>query len=637
MASESTQQTRMRDEVFISYSHKEAEWMEKISAHLKVIQQTDRLAIWSDQKIAAGQKWKKEIDTAIARARVALLLTSADFFASEFIQNDELPKILTRHQEQGLFLYWVPIRHAAYPKSILANIQAASDPKRPLRDLSEAEQDRTMSEIALKIGARLGQSVRVAGDERQRLMENVRERLKGRFEILEAIGCGDTSITFRGRQGLREYAVKALVSGHVSPEERENLRALLGKAARLTDPAYIRVQDADLDGEPICIVNEYVRPNTLSHVLHQHHGGLPPNEVISYVGQLARALDEAHQHGLSRHSLLPSNLYLDGSRIRLSPLVLLLQSYQASREYGAVYTTNEARNYIPPECYYGQPRDTRTDQYALGLIALSMLEGRPPVQISQLADLAKLPSFFDNPREFFNKTWPDQAPGLSRVIARMLCKDPRDRWDSMAAILNAIEPLQRSQHRQEAHVGDAKKSYCRYCRGRPAFYRAFYAMLFRRSPATERLFANVSMDRQYDMIDDAIEKLLNFREGTEPTTLSRTAEAHRRFQLAPADFDHFRDAFLEALQAMGERDPEVLDSWKAVLRPGLEYMKQVCGHKPQPKAGQARKPSQRQLLPTSPKTASKLTGAPSPLTMDIPTAKCRAAHRSPPRQPRVAA
>ena len=329
--------------------------------------------------------------------------------------------------------------------------------------------------------------------------------------------------------------------------------------------------------------------------------------MISYVKQLARALKEAHERGLSRRRLLPSNLILDESRIRMSPLALSLQSTQESREYGVFRATQEAINYISPEQYYGRPLQDTTDQYALGLIALSMLQGRPPVPIKQLNDLARLPSFFNNPRKFFKKRWLDQAPALSGVIARMLCKDPRDRWESMAAILDAIEPLQRSQHRQELHVGDAKQSYCRYCRGKPAFYRAFYAMLFRRSHATERLFANVSMDRQYDMIDDAIERLLNFREGTEPTTLSRTAEAHRRFQLAPADFDHFRDAFLEALQAMGERHPEVLDSWNAVLRPGLEYMKQVCGHKPQPKAVQSRKPSPKQLLPTSPKTASKLT------------------------------
>ena len=604
MASESTQEIRMRDQVFISYSHQDAEWMKKFSAQLKLIQRTGCLDIWSDERIKSGQNWQQEIDAAIAKARVALLLATPDFFASEFIQNEELPKILKRHQEKGLFLYWVPIRHGAYPKSYLVNIQAASDPKQPLRDLSEADQDRIMSQIALDIGEKLGQSVRVVSDARQQLMENVRERLKRRFEVIEEIGCGDTSIVFRGRQGLRDFAIKVLVSGGVSPSERETLRAFLRGAACLRDPAFIRVHDVFLDSDPICIVSEYVMGTTLSHALHQHNR-LPPNEVVSYVRQLARALDEAHQHGLSRRKLLPSNLFLDGSRIRLSPLVLLLQSNQANREHGTLYTTNEAINYISPEQYYGQPLQDTTDQYALGFIALSMLQGGPPVPIKQLADLAKLPSFFDDPRKFFDKTWLDRAPGLSRVIARMLCKEPRQRWDSMAEILNAIEPLQRSLHRQEVHVGDAKRSYCRYCQGKTAFYRTFYSMFFRRSPATEGLFANISMDRQYEMIDEAIERLLNFREGAEPTTLSRTRDAHRRFHLAPSDFDHFHDAFLEALVAMGERDPEVLDSWYAVLRPSLDYMKQVC--LPEPKPVRARKPSPKGESAASPMCARPVT------------------------------
>src|SRR5262249_16491066 len=155
----------------------------------------------------------------------------------------------------------------------------------------------------------------------------------GRFEVLEEVGYGDTSIVFRGRQGLRDCAVKVMVSGKLSPGERKNLKELLGKAACLTNPAFIRVYDV-LDDDPICILSEYVTGRTLSHVLHQPDP-LPPDEVISYVSQLARALDEAHQLGLLRHRLLPSNLFLDGSRIRLSPLDLLLQSTQASREYGA--------------------------------------------------------------------------------------------------------------------------------------------------------------------------------------------------------------------------------------------------------------------------------------------------------------
>ena len=109
------------------------------------------------------------------------------------------------------------------------------------------------------------------------------------------------------------------------------------------------------------------------------------------------------------------------------------------------------------------------------------------------------------------------------------------------------------------------------------------------------------MRRQYEMIDEAIGRLLNFRDGPEPTTLSRTREAHRRFQLAPADFDHFGSAFLETLKTMGEQDPEVLDSWYDVLRPGLDYMKQACAQEPRSRPVRARKPAPEAAGAASPR------------------------------------
>jgi len=123
---------------------------------------------------------------------------------------------------------------------------------------------------------------------------------------------------------------------------------------------------------------------------------------------------------------------------------------------------------------------------------------------------------------------------------------------------------------------------------------------FRRSPETKGLFVDVSMDRQYKMIDDAIKELLSVRHGAQPTTLSGAREVHRAFQLTPADFDHFRDAFLETLKEMGESDPEVLKSWRAALRPGLDYMKQVCGQKGPPKPERARRSSSKAVRATPP-------------------------------------
>ena len=564
MASELTDASRMRDHVFVSYSH-------KIVTHLKVVEQSGRLAIWSDERIQSGQNWRVEIDAAISRASVALLLASADFLTSEFIRNDELPKILTKHQNDLLYVFWVPLKAAAYPATSLAKIQTAGGIKldAPLESLSVPEQNRVMSAIALEINQKLGQSVRVPGDARQSLVEKVRQRLlEIGVDVVEEIGCGDTSIVFKGRQGFREYAVKVLVNGGVSASERKDLKERLQKISNLDDPAYIKIHNAllEVDRDPICIICEYVRESRpLDHVLNQCRG-LPPHDVILYVRQLARALKEAHDHGLYRRKLLPSNILIEkpwreGSRARLSSIVFLTETHSLRLEHGTIYTTKEALNYIAPEDYYGEALNEKTDQYALGLVALSMLQGEPPVAINHMDDLAKLPEFFENPRKFFDKAWRDRAPGLSRVIARMLCKEPGERWDSMAAVLNAIEPLQRSQRGQEVHVADAKQSYYRYCFRKKEFYESFYVIFRRLSSTADKLFADVSMERQYEMVDEAIERLLNFRDGAEPTTLSRTRKSHHdRFALASDDFDHFRDAFLEALAVVGEHDPEVLDS-----------------------------------------------------------------------------
>jgi hypothetical protein len=90
----------IRDQVFVCYSHQDAHWLDRLQIHLKPLERDGLIDLWSDRRLGLGDDWRRGIKAALARAKVALLLVSADFLASDFIQEAELPELL-RAAEQG--------------------------------------------------------------------------------------------------------------------------------------------------------------------------------------------------------------------------------------------------------------------------------------------------------------------------------------------------------------------------------------------------------------------------------------------------------------------------------------------------------------------------------------------------------
>jgi hypothetical protein len=141
---------QQRTGVFISYSHEDKDWLKRITNMLSPLGQMGTITIWHDTMIAAGAEWRKEIEDALGSARVAVLLVTPDFLASDFVVNVELPLLETANKE-GLTILWIAVKDSLYDETAIAKYQAANNPAKPLEELLDRELNKELRKICKKI------------------------------------------------------------------------------------------------------------------------------------------------------------------------------------------------------------------------------------------------------------------------------------------------------------------------------------------------------------------------------------------------------------------------------------------------------------------------------------------------------
>lgn len=146
----SPEQTKgIRTAVFISYSHNDYKWLERLQIHLRPLERDHDLEVWDDTKIRPGEDWRTEIRNAIGTAKVAILLVSADFLASDFIAKNELPPLLKAAEEDGALILPVIVSPCRFVKTQnLSGFQAVNDPDRPLSEMKVTNRERVFTKVA---------------------------------------------------------------------------------------------------------------------------------------------------------------------------------------------------------------------------------------------------------------------------------------------------------------------------------------------------------------------------------------------------------------------------------------------------------------------------------------------------------
>jgi tetratricopeptide (TPR) repeat protein len=140
--------------VFISYSHKDEAWKERVVTHLGVLQREGLLDVWDDRRIETGTDWYPEIEAAMAAADVAILLISANFLTSPFILGEEVPRLLERRSKEGLRVFPIIVSPCAWKQvGWLARMQVRPTDGKPLAGGRKYKVDADLAAIAEEIAA----------------------------------------------------------------------------------------------------------------------------------------------------------------------------------------------------------------------------------------------------------------------------------------------------------------------------------------------------------------------------------------------------------------------------------------------------------------------------------------------------
>ena len=144
--------------VFISYSHTDVHWLERLRVHLRPLEREGHVEVWADTKIEPGEKWLQNLRVAIAEAQAAVLLVSADFLASEFIALNELPPLLLAAKRGDCVIVPVILGPCLFSSiRSLQEFQAINSPGEPLTGMSENQAEEVLNKVARTILDRVSQ------------------------------------------------------------------------------------------------------------------------------------------------------------------------------------------------------------------------------------------------------------------------------------------------------------------------------------------------------------------------------------------------------------------------------------------------------------------------------------------------
>jgi len=267
----------------------------------------------------------------------------------------------------------------------------------------------------------------------------------GRFQILEELGRGACGVVYRALDPAigRTVAIKSIRFSEFSdPDERRDIRERLLReaqsAGKLSHPNIVTIYDVLESNDLAYIFMEFVDGPSLKEAMRR---SAPPSreQVLSFLRQIAGALDYAHRKGIIHRDIKPANIMISDRGVDRDGVakiadfgVAKLISQEATHQRAFIGTPS----YMSPEQLEGVAVGGASDQFALADVVYELLTGEKPFAAENLATLHYL--ICKRAAKPVNELNPALNETANRVMERAMAKLPEERYPSCSEFIGAL-------------------------------------------------------------------------------------------------------------------------------------------------------------------------------------------------------
>ncbi|MBA4187290.1 MAG: hypothetical protein C0467_04645 [Planctomycetaceae bacterium] len=278
----------------------------------------------------------------------------------------------------------------------------------------------------------------------QYLLGKSRGFVIGQYKLLERVGVGGMGQVFLCENAVtrKRAAIKVL------PPSKADQPSALGRfqrearaAAALEHPNVVRTHQIDQDGDLHFIVMDYIDGSNLMEMV-QNFGAMDIARAVSYARQVAAGLDYAFRSKIIHRDIKPGNVLVDRkgvARILDMGLARILTDHadQLTIKYDDKIVLGTADYVAPEQVANSHSVDGRADIYALGATLYFLLAGHPPFPTGTVSQ--KLLWHRTKEPTPIRAIRPEVPEGLAAVLAKMMAKDPKARYQTPAQVVVALD------------------------------------------------------------------------------------------------------------------------------------------------------------------------------------------------------